>query len=462
MIEKFEIKINNLKKKINKKALAVVIFMVFTAICIFSVEMTNNFKRAKQSEQDVYNKAMYEMVGYVNNVENELAKLEITSTPKMMTTTLASIWKNSNLAKENLETLPSSQNSMSNASKYLSQLSDYCYSLLKQTVAEEKLTDEQFESIDSLYESSKELASVMQDIYDDLNKGRIKWNELEKVSNEEFQEDEVVTTTANISKIGKTFQEYEGLIYDGAFSDHLLNQTPKFLTGEEVSVDTAKKKVEEIFKNEEIEYISDLGDSSGLIDLYNFEVKLKNKENIKNISITKKDARLYLMVSDRKVESENISMDEAKKKGLDFLNSLGIYDVKDTYYLKTENMAIINYAGTQDGVILYPDLIKVKVALDDGEICSVESQGYIFNHTNRSDIKPTISVQTAKKVLNNNIEVISEDIAIIPTESKNEILTYEFKGKMNKKEFLIYINAKTGEEERVLLILETEGGILTM
>ncbi len=458
-MEKFEKFINNIKEKINKKALGVAIFMVFAAISIFAMEMTNNFKRQKQQMQDEYNKAMYEMVGYINNVENELTKLEVTSTPKMMITTLASIWKNSNLAKENLDSLPASENSMENASKYLSQLSDYAYMLLKQTVSQEELTDEEYDSIVNLSENAKELSDVMQDIYDDLNKGRIKWDELEKESNEELGE---VTTVSNIAKIGKTFQEYEGLIYDGAFSDHLLNQVPKSLIGNEVSIEDARSKIEEIFSLEQIEYINDTGESNGLIDLYNFEVKLKDNENIRNISITKKDAKLYLMLSDRKVEQDNISMEEAKQIGKDFLSKLGIDNMKDTYYLKTENMAIINYAALQGDVILYPDLVKVKVALDNGEVCSVEAQGYIFNHINRDNVNPKITLKEAKSKLNSNIEVISEDLAIIPTESKNEILTYEFKGKVNKKEFLIYINANTGEEERVLLILETEGGILTM
>ena len=125
-------------------------------------------------------------------------------------------------------------------------------------------------------------------------------------------------------------------------------------------------------------------------------------------------------------------------------------------------MAIINYAGTQDGIILYPDLIKVKVALDTGEICSVESQGYIFNHEKRENVTPKISMEEAKSSLNKNIEVMSEGLAIIPTDSKDEVLTYEFKGMVGNREFLIYINAETAQEEKVLMIRETPGGILTM
>lgn len=462
MIEKFEKKVNELKQKINKKALGVGVFMVFGALSIFGVEMTNNFKRQKQASEDEYNRAMYEMVGYISNVESELAKLQITNTPKMTSTTLASIWKQSNLAKENLEELPSTQNSMSKASKYLSQVSDYSYSLLKKTTQNEKLNDEEYATIAKLYKSSQDLGSIMTDIYNDLNDGRIRWDELKKVSDEKLSQSEEVTTVSNIEKIGKNFQEYEGLIYDGAFSDHLLNMQPKSLSNNEVTKDQAKENIIKIFKEENIETLEELEDSSGTIDLYNFKLKLKNEPDIKNISITKKDGKLYLMISDRKVEEEKISMEEAESKGLEFLSSIGIDNVKENYYLKTENFAIINYAALQDNVVLYPDLVKVKVALDTGEICSVEAQGYIFNHTKRDDITPTISIEKARKVINKNLNILSEGVAIIPTESKSEVLTYEFKGKIDEREFLIYVNAKTGEEEKILLILKTEGGTLTM
>ena len=198
------------------------------------------------------------------------------------------------------------------------------------------------------------------------------------------------------------------------------------------------------------------------MELYTYTLRLKNTDYEKSISMTKKDGRLYLMTSDRDVNEEKISMEEAENIGLDFLKKIGIDNVKETYYLKTENYALINYAAMQDDVILYPDLVKVKIALDNGEVDSVESQGYIFNHTKRDDITPTISIDEARSKINKKLEIIAEDIAIIPTDSNSEILTYEFKGKIDDREFLIYINAKTSQEERILLILETEGGTLTM
>jgi len=53
------------------------------------------------------------------------------------------------------------------------------------------------------------------------------------------------------------------------------------------------------------------------------------------------------------------------------------------------------------------------------------------------------------------MQVLSSGLAIIPTDYKTELFTYEFKGKLNDKDFLVYINAETGKEENILMIIDT-------
>lgn len=135
--------------------------------------------------------------------------------------------------------------------------------------------------------------------------------------------------------------------------------------------------------------------------------------------------------------------------------------MKPTYYLKQGGAVTINYAYEQENVTIYPDLIKVKIALDNGEILGMETSGYLNNHTERTIEEPTISMDEAKSKLNKNLEITSEGLAIIPTEWRTEIFCYEFKGKVDNTDFLVYINAKTGKEENILVIIDTPDGILT-
>ena len=136
--------------------------------------------------------------------------------------------------------------------------------------------------------------------------------------------------------------------------------------------------------------------------------------------------------------------------------------MKETYYLKQEGIVTINYAATQDNVVMYPDLIKVKVALDNGEVLGIETTGYLNNHTQRDVSKIKMTQEEAKKSLNKDLQIGSEGLAVIPTEWQSEILCYEFKGKVEDREFLVYINVENGREEDVLMITNTPNGTLTM
>ena len=73
-----------------------------------------------------------------------------------------------------------------------------------------------------------------------------------------------------------------------------------------------------------------------------------------------------------------------------------------------------------------------------------------------------ITKENARKSINKDLEIMSEGLAMIPTKFQTEILCWEFKGKVDNREFLVYINAETGKEEDILIILDTPNGTLTV
>ena len=164
----------------------------------------------------------------------------------------------------------------------------------------------------------------------------------------------------------------------------------------------------------------------------------------------------------RNIENEDLSQEQADEIGKNFLNEKGFKNMKETYYLKNNGVVTINYAYEQEGVVIYPDLIKLKVALDNGEILGIETTGYLNSHYERNITTPKISKDEARKKINNNIEILSEGLAIIPTQYKTEVLCWEFKGKVEEKEFLVYIDVETGKEQDILMIVNTPNGTLTM
>ena len=242
----------------------------------------------------------------------------------------------------------------------------------------------------------------------------------------------------------------------------MTNSTPKGVTGKDISEEEAKQKVKDFLYDKKITEITSLEETQNTtISTYNFNVKTENNSTI-TISVSKKGAFVVYSNCNRDIADQILNYEEANKKGKEFLDKVGIKNMEETYYLNENGILTINYAYVQENVIMYPDLIKVKVALDNGEILGFESTGYLNNHTERQISKNIITKEEAKKTLNKRLNIQSERLAIIPTEYKTEILCYEFKGKVEDREFIVYINAETGIEEDILVIYNTPNGVLTM
>lgn len=454
---------NNKKNVEFKKSYLISLIVAFAVItvCLIAV-IINNKKDTRLASENNYNMAFYELVDYVQNVETYLAKSLISSTPEHGAETLTNVWREANLAQAYLAQLPIESQELENTERFLNQVSDYSYSLSRKNIYNDSLTDEDLKNLKDLHSYSVELENTLNQLSEDINSGRIKWSELTKNNEVAFAQQVSTSSLDGFSSLEENFHEYSGLIYDGAFSEHITNAEKKGLTGEDIDEETAKQKIIQFIGQENVTDISSLGYSeNAIIPEYNFSVKTPEEDNI-TISISKKGGHIVYMNSNRSVNTEIISQDEANEKGKEFLTNHGYADMKETYYLKQDGIVTINYAYTQNDVVIYSDLIKVKVALDDGEVLGIETTGYLNNHTQRDVSKVKISQAEAKKTLNKNLEISSEGLAIIPTEFQTEILCYEFKGKVEDKEFLVYINAENGREEDVLIITNTPNGILTM
>lgn len=451
------------KNRLKKGHMLSVICILLIIVAILGFILYQKQKEYRQASENSYNMAFYDLVDYVENVENYLAKSLISSTPEHGAETLTNLWREANLAQVYLSRLPIESQELEKTSRFLNQVSDYSYSLSRKNIYNEGLSQDDLNNLKELHSYSVELENTLNQLAEDLNNGRFEWGELTKKGTYVFAQQVDNISKESFSNMEENFHQYDGLIYDGAFSEHLSNAEKKGLTGEDISEEEAKQKAEDFIGKGNIKEINNLGLSeNATISAYDFSINTSDDNHI-NISISQKGAHIVSMNSDRDVNSEIISQDEANEKGKEYLTQKGFPNMKETYYLKQDGIVTINYAFTQQDVVIYPDLIKVKVALDNGEVLGIETTGYLNNHIENRDISNVkISKEEAKKTLNKDLQIGSEGLAVIPTEWQTEILCYEFKGKVEDREFLVYINAENGREEDILMITNTPNGTLTM
>lgn len=467
---KIKDKIYDWKDRLRDRHMLTLVISLIVVVVGFSLFIYKRERDFRQATENDYNMAFFELVDYVQNVETYLAKSVISSTPEHGAETLTHIWREANLAQSYLARLPIGSQELANTSKFLNQVSDYSFTLSRKNIYNESLTDEDLNNLKDLHNYSVELENTLNQLSADMNDGRIKWGELTKKGTAIF-----ATQVSNISKdsfsnLEENFHEYAGLIYDGAFSEHLTSNERKGLTGDEINEEKAKQIAIQFIGEDKISEINSNGISENSnISSFDFNVKLKNEkdeDNSANISVTQKGGHILFMNYNRNVEVETISQERANEIGKEFLTNKGFANMKETYYLKQDGIITINYAysqKTENGeVTMYPDLVKLKIALDNGEVLGIETTGYLNSHYERSSLIAEISKEKAKENLNKNLEIKSENLAVIPTEFQTEIFCWEFKGTVDNTEFLVYINAKTGKEEDILVIKNTPNGTLTM
>lgn len=464
-MEKIRNGLINLKNNSKMKIMLVIIFVLLIVIVGLIVYMNNNKKEYKQVSSNIYNMSFYEAVDYVDNVETYLAKSLISTSPEYGAKTLMYVWREANLAQAYLSQVPISNEGLANTSRFLNQVSDYSYSLATKNISGENLTQEDLDNLKELHDYSIQLKDTLMQLTTEISDGTISWEELKSNINTDYAQQVSNVSQEGFDSIEGNFHEYAGLIYDGAFSEHITSIEKKGLIGEEIDEETAKNISKNFIGEDKIEEIISNGFSeNGNIQCYTFYVRVKNGEKDNNISIaiSKIGGHVVYMDYNRNIEKEDLSQEQADEIGKNFLNEKGFKNMKETYYLKNNGVVTINYAYEQDGVVIYPDLIKLKVALDNGEILGIETTGYLNSHYERNINTPKISKDEARKKINSNIEILSEGLAIIPTEYKTEVLCWEFKGKVEEKEFLVYIDVETGKEQDILMIVNTPNGTLTM
>ncbi len=446
-------------KKVHMFSVIMIMFVILI-ICIFIIQKMQ--ASARQEAENSYNYAFHELVNYVQNVEVYLEKAMITSTPEHGIIIFTHLWREANLASTFLSQLPVDTYELQNTEKFLNQVSDFTYSLSRKNIDGIKISEEEYKSLEELHEYSIELENTLNILASDLNSGNFKWGDIEEKATPIFASQEDNINENQFDKMEENLHEFAGLIYDGAYSEHIVDEEKVGLTGEDVSEEEAKDIIISFLNLDNYEEISSYGYSENAdIPSYNFSIKV-NSEKIITISVSKKGGHVIYFTSNLDVKESKISSEDAVNKGREYLIGKGYESVEETYFLEQSNILTINYAYMQDNIIVYPDLIKLKISLSDGEILGIETQGYLNNNYVREIEVPKMSYEEAKQILNENIQVESERLAIIPTEWKEEILCYEFKGQIGEREFLIYINAITGKEEEVLLITDTPGGKIAL
>lgn len=480
--------VNTKQETNNTSKIMMVLAIALFAIAIFWGTTKERETRTYQTLlENEYQQSFYHLLANVEDISVSTSKIDMTTSPAQTSQLLSDIWWQANMAEDNLAALPLSHEAFDKLETLLNHTGDYCRAMSKQAMAGTPLTEEQQQNIITLGKNIAAVSDELHQIEDQVNSGEIRFvsahNDLRLGRNnvdnprknnndtatvavqqgDGTEEKQAESTTSTFNDLKTDSIEYPTLIYDGPFSDHMVNKKPEGLTGEAVSMAQAKEiamKFPALDPKKEYEITEAESSNEATIPVYCFDIISGEEENPHqlHIDISKTGGHNIMFMDYARPDTTNLTTDEGIAKAHAFLEKLGYKNMRETYTINQNNVLTIAFAYKENDILLYPDQIKVQVAMDDGRIIALEAAQYFMNHKERDLATPAVSVEQAREKVPGKLQITGEQLTVIPLDGDKEYLSWEYKGIYNNEDYVVYIDANTGEERNVVKIISTPGG----
>ncbi len=400
-------------------------------------------------------RAVNELCESLDSMTVSLQKSLYAGTRDMLKSIGNELCRQSVIAKESLGALTEKNTDNEEIFKFLSQVGDYTVSLSQGDDNLLTLSGKDISSLRALYNYCSALSSEISLILADYDAGNVSFGQtLNTLSVDSSELPENFFSRMESTK--QTVSDYPTLLYDGPYSDSILNKKSAFLTNQREITKQEAKKIAADAMNKSLASLREDEDINSEIELFTFSVADSS------VSVTKKGGYLCDFIAEAYAGTASISPKEAVKRGLSYLEKYGYKSMTDSYYSVYDGICTVNYAYEKDGIVYYSDLVKVSISLENGDMVGFDAKGYLMNHKNRTLPEIKASERGCRNIISSSLQVLGCKKALIPLETGKEALCYEFHCKdRNGKEALIYIDCETGKEKDIMLLLYEDGGILT-
>ena len=447
---------NQTKKKSNaQKAVPLLIVAVVSLLIILTCVLIAYYQVYTSSKQNanvlegVYTSSYYSMVDNVNNLAVDLSKYSTLSTNKAKTTKIQDMMEDCNYILAGLSVLPINEENVVSTTKFFNQVKGLCEAYLNVLNDGKSLTQQQELVFD-------EISIVVGKIKENFNKQNYGMYDtgFNFIDASVFDNTGMNELSAGMGDLTDESIEYPAMIFDGPFSTALETKVVKGLKKEEISKEQAEDYLKnEVYKNRKDVKVKYESETTGDLTTYDFMVDVDGKSF--NAQVSKREGLLITISGYAESGDAIMSKEEASEMAKTFANNIGFENMESVWLEVHSNVAYINLAPVIQNVIMYPDLVKVKIDLTAQEIIGFEAVNYAFNHIERS-LSFNAPVNDCEKILGFDYKVLKSSKAVIRLDNGKEIATYEFITERIDGMYFYYINANTLEIEKVLKLVSVE------
>jgi spore germination protein len=396
-----------------------------------------------------YQRAFHDLTYQIDLLNDKIGTTLAMNSRQSLSPALADVWRITSEAHSDVGQLPLTLLPFNKTEEFLAKIGDFSYRTAVRDLDKEPLSDEEYKHLQNLYKQSADIQKELRDVQHMVLENNLRWMDVEMALATNNPEDNTVID--GFKTVEKTVSEYPETTFGATFTNlQEKDENFKYLEGKEIDKNEAAniaKKYAGMKGQNQIKVVENgKGSDYGFYSVSILNNKTKSEANM---DITKKGGYPIWFIMNRDVKKQSISLDDASNKAISFLKANGFEDLDLFESSQYDHIGVFTFVSKVNNVRIYPDSIKIKVALDNGDIIGVAAEEYLKSHHVREIAKPAITENEARSKVNPNLKVQEHGLAVILNDLNQEVLCHEFLGTLGNDTYRIYLNAETGIEEKV-------------
>ena len=363
---------------------------------------------------------------------------------------LVEVWRITSEAHNDVGQLPLTLLPFNKTEEFLAKIGNFSYKTAVRDLDKNPLSKQEYGTLKVLYKQSGEIQNELRNVQHMVLKNNLRWMDVELAlaSGKEMTDNTIID---GFKTVEKTVSGYDETNFGPTFAnfqkkdENFQKINAKTISRQE-ALNEAKKYMK--FDGNALVKVTENGKGS---DYGFYSVSIKNKQTGQEASmdLTKKGGYPIWFIKYRDIKKQSISLNDAGNRAAAFLKETGFKNLELFESMQYDNIGVFNFITSINKIRVYSESIKVKVALDNGDVIGISAEEYLKTHHNRTIQKPAITMEQARSKVNPNLKVLENHQAIIINDLNEEVLCYEFLGTIGGDTYRIFINATSGMEEDV-------------
>lgn len=397
-----------------------------------------------------YQRAFHDLTYQIDLLHDKIGTTLAMNSRDSLSPALAEVWRVTSEAHTDVGQLPLALLPFNKTEEFLAQIGDFSYRTAVRDLGKEPLSDKEYESLQKLYTQAADVQDDLREVQHMVLEKNLRWMDVEMAlaAGDEAADNTIID---GFQTVENTVDGYGETDFGPAFVNmQKKDENFKYLEGKEVTEKEAIKEAKEYagLGNDVNVKVTENGEGSDY-GFYSVTLQDKKSKQEASMDITKQGGYPIWYIMDREVSGQKLSLNDASNKAIEFLKKNKFESLDLFESAQYDNMGVFTFVSNQDGVRIYPDSIKMKVALDNGNLLGFAAEDYLKSHHAREIPQPGITLEEAREKINPSVKVMENRQAIIINDLSEEVLCYEFMGTLGDDTYRIFINADTGIEEKV-------------